>query len=73
MSLFPAPAHPVMGKCRDCGTPARLSRMVAGLGEKCARDAGLIGRAVDIGQTGPDLFHPHKEDDLDGPDDHCDG
>jgi hypothetical protein len=43
-----------------------LSRMVWGLGRGCAREAGLVGRAKDIGQDGPDLFAAADEDLCDG-------
>lgn len=48
------------------------SRLVHGYGRGCATLLGLIGRTKDIGQDGPDLFHP-EGDDHDGPRDHCDG
>lgn len=55
-----------MGRCK-CGKPARLDRMIFGLGEKCARDAGLLGKTTGTGQTGPDLFDNADEEDC------CDG
>lgn len=65
--VTPQQTSPPMGRCRECRTPARLDRMVNGLGEKCARDAGLLGPRVDAEQTGPDLFDQLDEEDL------CDG
>lgn len=67
--LFPDPVQVPMGRCRDCHTPARLDRMIQGLGEKCARDAGLLGTTKDVGQDGPDLLDLLKDE----PEDHCDG
>jgi hypothetical protein len=43
--------------------------MTQGLGERCARNAGLLGRSTDTGQDGPDLLDLIEEE----PEDHCDG
>lgn len=66
--MFPAPTTVRMVRCADCNTPVRADRLVAGrYGEKCARDRGLLGSSVDVGQSGPDLFDAADEDDA------CDG
>ena len=44
--------------------------MVKGYGRDCAAQLGLIGRTVDTGHTGPDLFDLLPEPE---PEDACDG
>jgi hypothetical protein len=67
--MFPRPTPIPTRPCRECGTPARLDRMVQGLGEKCARDAGLLGSTKDLGQDGPNLLDLLADE----PEDCCDG
>ena len=62
-----------MRKCLRCGHPTVADRMVHGYGRDCAALLGLIGRTVDTGHAGPDLFDlldraPEAE-----PVDECDG
>jgi hypothetical protein len=70
--MFPDPTPIPRARCEDCGTLARVDRMVHGLGSKCARDAGLIvstPRLRTDAQTGPDLLDLLDDE----PEDHCDG
>ena len=43
--------------------------MVKGFGRECATQLGLVGRSVDVGHDGPDLFDVLDE----MTDDACDG
>jgi len=52
-----------------CGHPTRADRMVKGFGRECATQLGLVGRSVDVGHDGPDLFDVLDE----LVDDACDG
>jgi hypothetical protein len=68
--MFPDPVTPAFGRCRRCGHPTRLDRMIQGLGRDCATQLGLTGGTVDVGQDGPDLLDLLGVDI--GPDDECD-
>ena len=58
-----------MRRCPRCGHPTRADRMVKGFGRECAAQLGLVGRSVDVGHEGPDLFDVLDEI----VDDACDG
>ncbi len=71
--LWPRPTR-ARQPCVRCGQPVALNRLVAGAyGRDCAERLGLIGDTTDVGHDGPDLLDLIEGDDLDEPDDHCDG
>lgn len=51
-------SDPETRPCRNptCRRPVRVDRAIQGYGEGCARERGLLGSTVDIGQDGPDLL-----------------
>jgi hypothetical protein len=72
--MFPDPLPVATQPCAKCRQPVQLGNLVAGrFGWDCATKLGLLGKTTDTGQTGPTLFDQHEGDDLDGPEDHCDG
>ncbi|MBM2620919.1 hypothetical protein JIG36_36010 [Actinoplanes sp. LDG1-06] len=59
-----------MRRCPRCGHLTRADRMVKGFGRDCATQLGLVGRSIDVGHEGPDLFDLLPETE---PPDECDG
>lgn len=64
--MFPEPIVAPRRQCARCGHLTRADRMVKGFGRDCAAQLGLLGRSVDVGQQGADLFDAMDEEMCDG-------